>query len=212
MSTQLVVEPTPSSMFSLSPYSLNDHHHHHHHHHSTSTHSYQYDPISSGEQTQNLYLPGHISPSHQHSSYPTPYTSPPSRMRTAADSTPSSSSTTATNSSSSNSNSKQSSSNGSSNNSNSNSNSSNLGMLNPNLNGEDNGNNVMKRTNKTHVPSACINCKKAHLACDGKCLLLVPLFVIAFASFFFISQNISFFLLIISQSILFFFFYHAPFF
>ncbi|CAG8442827.1 1832_t:CDS:2 [Diversispora eburnea] len=89
MSTQLV-ERTPS-MFSLSPYSLNDHHHHHHHH-STSTHSYQpYDPINSAE--QNLYISGHI-PSHQHSShssYPTPYTSPPSRMRTATDSNPSSS-------------------------------------------------------------------------------------------------------------------------
>ncbi|CAH1755819.1 9483_t:CDS:2 [Entrophospora sp. SA101] len=25
---------------------------------------------------------------------------------------------------------------------------------------------TLKRTNKTHVPSACINCKRAHLACD----------------------------------------------
>jgi hypothetical protein len=24
------------------------------------------------------------------------------------------------------------------------------------------------RRNKAHVPSACVNCKKAHLACDGK--------------------------------------------
>src|SRR6185312_13806148 len=27
---------------------------------------------------------------------------------------------------------------------------------------------TVKRTSKTHVPSACINCKRAHLACDGK--------------------------------------------
>ncbi|CAG8477061.1 9027_t:CDS:2 [Ambispora gerdemannii] len=25
---------------------------------------------------------------------------------------------------------------------------------------------ALKRTNKTHVPSACVNCKRAHLACD----------------------------------------------
>jgi hypothetical protein len=30
------------------------------------------------------------------------------------------------------------------------------------------------RRNKAHVASACVNCKKAHLACDGTSLSLVP--------------------------------------
>ncbi|CAG8615441.1 8944_t:CDS:2, partial [Scutellospora calospora] len=39
-------------------------------------------------------------------------------------------------------------------------------LANTNLSNDDNGSSVMKRTNKTHVPSACVNCKRAHLACD----------------------------------------------
>jgi len=31
------------------------------------------------------------------------------------------------------------------------------------------------RRNKAHVASACVNCKKAHLACDGNCPPLFPL-------------------------------------
>ncbi|CAB4423432.1 unnamed protein product [Rhizophagus irregularis] len=44
--------------------------------------------------------------------------------------------------------------------------SSSMGMLNSGLGVEEGGSGTMKRTNKTHVPSACINCKRAHLACD----------------------------------------------
>ncbi|RIA81680.1 hypothetical protein C1645_545478 [Glomus cerebriforme] len=46
-----------------------------------------------------------------------------------------------------------------------------MGMINTGLGSDDNmsgGSGTMKRTNKTHVPSACVNCKRAHLACDGK--------------------------------------------
>ncbi|PKY41067.1 hypothetical protein RhiirA4_395480 [Rhizophagus irregularis] len=46
--------------------------------------------------------------------------------------------------------------------------SSSMGMLNSGLGVEEGGSGTMKRTNKTHVPSACINCKRAHLACDGR--------------------------------------------
>ncbi|CAG8498237.1 800_t:CDS:2, partial [Acaulospora morrowiae] len=72
-----------------------------------------------------------------HQPYPVPYPSS-SRMRTATDSNST----------------KQSTAGGT------------MGMINTNLSGEDNGSGVIKRTNKTHVPSACVNCKKAHLACD----------------------------------------------
>ncbi|CAG8451088.1 7066_t:CDS:2 [Acaulospora morrowiae] len=72
-----------------------------------------------------------------HQPYPVPYPSS-SRMRTATDSNST----------------KQSSTGGT------------MGMINTNLSGDDNGSGVIKRTNKTHVPSACVNCKKAHLACD----------------------------------------------
>ncbi|CAG8570763.1 10204_t:CDS:2 [Rhizophagus irregularis] len=44
--------------------------------------------------------------------------------------------------------------------------SSSMGMLNSGLGVEEGGSGTMKRTNKTHVPSACVNCKRAHLACD----------------------------------------------
>ncbi|CAG8720733.1 25928_t:CDS:2, partial [Dentiscutata erythropus] len=44
--------------------------------------------------------------------------------------------------------------------------SSTMRLANTSLGTDDNGSAVMKRTNKTHVPSACVNCKRAHLACD----------------------------------------------
>ncbi|GBB86060.1 hypothetical protein RclHR1_12500001 [Rhizophagus clarus] len=44
--------------------------------------------------------------------------------------------------------------------------SSSLGMMNSGLGVEEGSSGTMKRTNKTHVPSACVNCKRAHLACD----------------------------------------------
>ncbi|CAG8465437.1 7323_t:CDS:2 [Dentiscutata heterogama] len=72
------------------------------------------------------------------SSCSTPYSSPSSRIRTVADSDST----------------KQSGS------------SSTMRLANTSLGTDDNGSAIMKRTNKTHVPSACVNCKRAHLACD----------------------------------------------
>ncbi|KAF0496997.1 Zn2-C6 fungal-specific transcription factor [Gigaspora margarita] len=72
------------------------------------------------------------------SSCSTPYSSPSSRIRTVADSDSTKQSGT----------------------------SSTMRLANTSLGTDDNGSAVMKRTNKTHVPSACVNCKRAHLACD----------------------------------------------
>ncbi|CAG8591231.1 7356_t:CDS:2 [Gigaspora margarita] len=73
------------------------------------------------------------------SSCSTPYSSPSSRIRTVADSDSTKQSGT----------------------------SSTMRLANTSLGTDDNGSAVMKRTNKTHVPSACVNCKRAHLACDA---------------------------------------------
>ncbi|CAG8827941.1 31902_t:CDS:2, partial [Racocetra persica] len=69
----------------------------------------------------------------------TPFSSPSSRIRTVTDSDSSKQSST----------------------------SNTMRLTNTSLGSDDNGSAVMKRTNKTHVPSACVNCKRAHLACDA---------------------------------------------
>lgn len=47
------------------------------------------------------------------------------------------------------------------------------------------------RKTKSHVPSACINCKKAHLACDSKSILVIICYALLCLYYLSISDNVA---------------------